>query len=87
MRRTLRGDGKPLSPEPRRTAMVVLQDRFRTSQQRPVPLADVEKHKLKQMNSAGSAWPFGLGAAVRLLMRSTQSRSYSSCIHRRLTYG
>ena len=32
MRRTLRGDGKPLSPEPRRTAMVVLQDRRREAQ-------------------------------------------------------
>ena len=32
MRRTLRGYGKPLSPEPRRTAMVVLQDRRREAQ-------------------------------------------------------
>jgi len=69
-RRTLRCDGKLLSPERRcaakRTtrcdrAVVVLQDRFRVSQRRacrltgedrnaqrrPVPLADIEKQKLR----------------------------------------
>ena len=61
MRRTLRCDGKLLSPERRRRAVVVLQDRFRVSQRRacrlagqhrntqrrPVPLADIEEQKLK----------------------------------------
>ena len=44
----MRGDGEPLSPEPRSTAMVVLQDRFRASKQRPVPLAEIEEEKLKR---------------------------------------
>jgi hypothetical protein len=71
VRHTLRCDGKLLSPERRcaakRTsrcdrAVVVLQDRFRSSQRRacrlagqnrstqrrPVPVADIEEHKLRQ---------------------------------------
>ena len=62
VRRTLRCDGKLLSPERRRRAVVVLQGRFRASQRRacrlagqnrstqrrPVPVADIEEHKLRQ---------------------------------------
>ena len=62
MRRTLRCDGKLLSPERRRRAVVVLQDRFRVSQRRacrltgqhrntqrrPLPLADIEEQKLRR---------------------------------------
>jgi len=62
VRRTLRCDGKLLSPERRRRAVVILQDRFRASQRRacrlagqnrstqrrPVPVADIEEHKLRQ---------------------------------------
>ena len=62
MRRTLRCDGKLLSPERRRRAVVVLEDRFRVSQRRacrltgqhrntqrrPVPLADIEEQKLRR---------------------------------------
>jgi hypothetical protein len=71
VRRTLRCDGKLLSPERRcaakRTsrcdrAVVVLQDRFRacqrracrlaghnrSTQRRPVPVADIEEHKLRE---------------------------------------
>ncbi len=62
MRRTLRCDGKLLSPERRRRAVVVLHDRFRVSQRRacrltgqhrntqrrPVPPADIEEQKLKR---------------------------------------
>ena len=61
MRRTLRCDGKLLSPERRRRAVVVLQDRFRVSQRRacllagqnrntqrrPTPLAYIEEQKLR----------------------------------------
>ena len=61
MRRTLRCDGKLLSPERRCRAVVALQDRFRVSQRRacrltgqnrntqrrPVPLADIEEQKLR----------------------------------------
>ena len=61
-RRTLRCDGKLLSPERRRRAVVVLQDRFRVSQRRacrltgqhrntqrrPLPLANIEEQKLKR---------------------------------------
>ena len=62
MRLTLRCDGKLLSAERRRSAVVVLQDRFRVSQRRtcrlacqnrntqrrPLPLADIEEQKLKR---------------------------------------
>ena len=61
VRRTLRCDGKLLSPERRRRAVVVLQDRFRVSQRRAcrltgqhrntqrrtVPLAGIEEQKLR----------------------------------------
>ena len=61
MRRTLWCDGKLLSPERRRRAVVVLQDRFRVSQRRacrltgqhrntqrrPVPQEDIEEQKLR----------------------------------------
>ncbi len=58
--RTLQNDGKLLSPERRRRAVVVLQDRFRVSQRRACrlagqnrntqrrPVADIEKQKLRR---------------------------------------
>ena len=60
-RRTWRCDGKLLSPERRRRAVMVLQDRFRVSQRRasrlagqnrntqrrPTPIADIEEGKLR----------------------------------------
>ena len=62
MRRTLRCDGKLLSPERRRRVVMVLQDRFRVSQRRacrlagqnrntqrrPMPVAAIEEQKLRR---------------------------------------